>query len=113
MDKELEELSKKESNNSEPTTKQSPQLNPNNDFQVITSSTSKLTCGPDSLEKEFAEYEGQISQDEWEKLTDHIEEKSPYFIHRKLTAFWNAMDQRFPRLSKVALQVFLLFYVFS
>jgi hypothetical protein len=107
MDKEIEKLDKEEENNLESKTMQAPQLNPNNDFQIITSSTSKLTCGSDSLEKEFQEYEGKISQEEWEKITNHIEESSPYYLHKKLTAFWKSMDQRFPRLSKCALQVFI------
>lgn len=112
MDKELEKLNKGDENNSESKTKQAPQLNPNNDFQTITSATSKLAFGSDSLEKEFEEYEGQISQEEWENITNNIEESSPYYIHKKLTAFWKSMDRRFPRLSKIALQVFIKFKLF-
>ncbi|CAG5100402.1 Oidioi.mRNA.OKI2018_I69.XSR.g16984.t1.cds [Oikopleura dioica] len=104
IDKELEKYTQTDKNKAESTRKQPPQLNPNNDFKIITNSTSKLKVD-DSLEAEFSRYEGQIAVEEWEEITDRIEEKSPHFIHKKLTAFWKSMSIRFPRLSKVALQI--------
>ena len=83
-------------------------LNPDNDFKKLT--IAKPARGQrKTLEEELEEYEGEISEEEWDLATSHIEEKSSHYMHMRLTAFWESMKSRFPRLAGIALQVTLFF----
>ena len=78
-------------------------LNPDNDFKKLKISKPAQTQRK-TIDEEITEYEGQISEEEWDMATSHIEE-SAHYMHMRLTAFWESMKDRFPKLSGIALQV--------